>query len=159
MRGLGNLFFMAAGLLVLVMNVAIYQYGGRIMEMFSPSDPLRGSEVTILGHRTDHGFQDGYLQTAAHDRMYPGRHVTVSTLVPVRALLDRGESPPAAGDMSLFASARTALYAQTECERLLKTLASQCEVRRADGRLSQDHVAMSIVLACRATRQTDPRPT
>lgn len=145
--GIGNYLFMAAGALVLGMNVMVYQHGNNIMEMFSPSDPLARSPVPIVGHRTDHGFQDGYLQMASHDQMRAGRHVAIETLVPIRSLLEQGEAPPRGDDVKLFASSRAVLYAQEECARLVRTLAALCEVRRADARVNGDHVEMKLVLA------------
>lgn len=136
------------GFFFLLFTVGMYQYGNSFMLAVNPLDPLRNAAVPIVGHKGDHrGFQPGYLEMASHGEMAIGRTVQVDALVPVRALVARGDSLPRREDLPLFASARAAVYAQDECARLMEVLAAQCEVREARATAENDHVSIRMTLA------------
>jgi len=133
--------FLIGGLLYLGTNVAFYTFADRIMrserEYSNPKDPFRGRNLTITEQHEQDGkrFKRGYLEMAKFGDIKAGRMASFSAYVRVNDLLKPGEAAPAREMLPVFAKSRAILFAQEECERLMQTLARDCAVNSAQGRI------------------------
>lgn len=112
-------------------------------------DPLADQGIIVSNNTMDHNrkiMSSAYMATVKQDDIDAYRNVTFSAQVPVKQLLQDGESRPEDGFEGVFAESRAVFYAQEECERLLQTMASSCQVVRATGKFKRDIVDISAVL-------------
>ena len=152
LRTIASGVFFIAGALYLASMGTLYFYADgmqrQVREYEHPRDPLKKSGAVITGHRLPgtSRFKDGYLELAKFGDIDGGRSVSITTPVTVRELLKPGEVPPSASMLEVFAQARAVLYAQQECGVLVETLARECEVQHADGRVDDGRIVVTATL-------------
>jgi hypothetical protein len=146
----GLLFFATQGMI-------LFHVGGMqssIGRYNNPKDPFRGKDITVLNYKLDGSrrFKPGYEALGKFDDIDADRQVHFTAIVPIRTLLEPGEDAPERGMEEVFAQARAIRYAHQECERLTKTIASECEPQYADARIDDGkaHITATLKFVQRA---------
>ncbi len=146
-----TLLFAGAAVIFFGVNAYVYGTTAGIMnahhEAENPRDPWMARNITIVDHRNPEGrgFKPGYLEMAKGDDIRANRFVTIDAYVRLDELLAEGEKAPQKSMEEVFAKSRAVMFARAECERLLETLARECVVAGADGRLDGNLVRMNAM--------------
>lgn len=141
----------AAAIIFFAGNAIVYggaaQVMGQMNEAADPRDPWAARRIAIFDHRDadGRGFKPGYLEMAKGGDIRANRFVAISAYVTVRELLEAGEKPPAASMEEVFAKSRAVIFARAECQRLLRSLARECAVAGAEGRINDGLVRIDAM--------------
>lgn len=145
------LFLAAGAILYFGVNAYVYGTTAGIMnehhEAQNPRDPWMTRNITIVDHRNPggRGFKPGYLEMTKGDDIRANRFVSITAYVRLDELLAEGEKPPQKSMEEVFAKSRAVIFAREECARLLETLARECVVAGADGRVDGGLVRMNAM--------------
>lgn len=103
----------------------------------APADPLKAINVQVVNHERPGGagLKPAYQALTSGHKFNMYRTIKLSTTVPMKALLQKDEEAPGDQLAQAYAKARSAIYIQTECERIMLNLASQCKVDRVNGKV------------------------
>jgi hypothetical protein len=114
---------------------AMYQVNSSIAEAERASQPPVGN-YQVVNVKDDPSLWGGYEALSKVGEPVEDRVVTFTALVRLRDLLQPGEAKPDADFADVFVNARAGTYADGECARLLKKLASYCKVSYANANRS-----------------------
>jgi len=144
-----GILFTGASILFFASNFfvagASFKVAKTIHDIENPKDPFKRAKLDIVNHRIPgrKQFKPGYKEFAQFHKIEASRFVSFSAIVPIDQLLKKGETPPSASTENVFAKTRAIYYAREECERLLETIAIQCEVENAKGRIKDRMVTIN----------------
>lgn len=112
-------------------------------------DPLAPQGITVTNNRVEHNkklMRTSYIAAVRHGDIEAYRRINFSAVVPIRDLLEPGEESPDSNLAGVFAQSRAIFYAQEECQRIKLSLAKECAVDRATGKLKDGKAHISATL-------------
>lgn len=145
------LLFAGGAILYFATNLSVFGMASKITgsyhEADNPRDPWKGKNLTILDHRNSdgRGFKPGYLAMVRGEDIRADRFVSITAYVTVDELLKDGERRPEKSMEEVFAKSRAVIFARAECERLLQSLARECAVASAEGRIADGVVRIEAL--------------
>ena len=107
---------------------AMYQVNSSIDEAERASQPPVGA-YQVENVKGDQALWSGYDALSRIAEPVDERVITFNAYVKLRELLRPGEEKPDADFADVFVNARASAFAEGECARVMKKLASQCLVR------------------------------